>query len=688
MTESGTVAPDPFSLEGFQAQPRLTGITATPDGTRAVVGVSSLNADGTKFVGALWAVDTAGGQPARRLTRSSKGESSPRFTPDGDLLFVSARPLPPGPSGSGSGDDDPASLWLLPGTGGEARPVVTRSGGVGGFAVAPRAGTVVVVAPALPGSADEAADAEAVEDRRSGKISAILHEGVPVRYWDQDLGAAQNRLFVAVPGENADETWTLRDLTGPVGHALDHAAPDVSPDGSTVVTTWAVPEVDGATRSTVVAVDVVTGAVRTLADDDHHEFDGPRVSPNGTSVAMLREGRTSPTVSPTLEVVVVPLAGGPARVLTTGWDGWAYSVRWTPDSAALVVHADLGGRSPLFRVPVDGSSAPERLTVDHGAYPDFEPLADGRIVALRNAWDAPPAPVVVADDGTAVPLPGPAAPAAIPGRLEEIEATAEDGTPLRAWLALPAGASTADPVPLVLWVHGGPLSSWNSWSWRWNPWLLTTRGYAVLLPDPALSTGYGQAMIDRGWGAWGGAPFTDVMALTDAAEAHEAVDPSRTSMMGGSFGGYMANWIAGHTDRFAAIVSHASLWNLDTFGATTDAPWYWGREMSQEFAHANSPHRFAAQIVTPMLVVHGDKDYRVPIGEGLALWWALHHEAPRAAGEDGDTPPAVEHKFLYYPDENHWVLTPHHAELWYETVFAFLDHHVRGEPWVRPTRLG
>ena len=675
--------PDPFSLEGFQAQPRLGGLVVTPDGSRAVVGVSAPDHEGSRFTGALWAVDLAGEVPARRLTRSSKGESSPRFTPAGDLLFLSGRPVP-----GADGDDDPTSLWLLPGAGGEARPVVTRPGGVGGFAVARAAGTVVVVAATLPGSTDEAADAEAVQARRSDEVRAILHESTPVRFWDHDLGAASNRLFVASPAAGDDADWTLRDLTGHVGHALDHAAPDLSPDGSTVVTAWEVPEAGGDVRGTVVALDVATGALRTLADDDHHLFGDPRISPDGRTVAMIREGRTTPTTPPTVDVVTVPLAGGPVQVLTAGWDGWAHGLRWTPGGDALIVQGDLDGRGPLFRVALDGASAPVRLTADHGAYPDFEPLPDGGIVALRNAYDAPPAPVVVRADGTVVDLPGPAAAVTPPGRLEEVETTADDGTRIRSWLALPTGASAEDPAPLVLWVHGGPLSSWNAWSWRWNPWLLTARGYAVLLPDPALSTGYGARMVERGWGAWGAAPYTDVMAATDAAVEHEAVDGSRTAMMGGSFGGYMANWIAGHTDRFAAIVSHASLWNLDTFGGTTDAPWYWRRELTAESAAAYSPHRFAAEITTPVLVVHGDKDYRVPIGEGLALWWALNSVSPRPAGGTEDAPAPVAHKFLYYPDENHWVLTPHHAEVWYETVLAFLDLHVLGREWERPGRLG
>ena len=143
------------------------------------------------------------------------------------------------------------------------------------------------------------------------------------------------------------------------------------------------------------------------------------------------------------------------------------------------------------------------------------------------------------------------------------------------------------------------------------------------MPDPALSTGYGQDFIQRGWGAWGFAPYTDLMAATDAACAHPRVDATRTAAMGGSFGGYMANWIAGHTDRFDAIVTHASLWALDQFGPTTDGAYWWAREMTAEMAERNSPHRSVGEIRTPMLVIHGDKDYRVPIGEGLRLWFEL-----------------------------------------------------------------
>jgi dipeptidyl aminopeptidase/acylaminoacyl peptidase len=273
-------------------------------------------------------------------------------------------------------------------------------------------------------------------------------------------------------------------------------------------------------------------------------------------------------------------------------------------------------------------------------------------------------------------LPSPAAGVVVPGTLVDVAAKADDGRRLRSWLAVPEGKGRH---PLVVWVHGGPLGSWNSWSWRWNPWLLVAQGYAVLLPDPALSTGYGLSHIRASWGDWGGATYTDVIRSTDAALTRADLDRDRTALMGGSFGGYMANWVAGHTDRFKAIVTHASLWGLSRFGGTTDAAWYWAREMTPEMVEKSDPSQHLANIVTPMLVIHGDKDYRVPIGEALALWWDLC-----SAAED---PEALPHRFLYFPDENHWVLTPGHSALWYEAVMSFLRWHVLEGEEVVPDSL-
>ncbi|MET0191407.1 MAG: alpha/beta fold hydrolase [Pseudonocardia sediminis] len=677
----------PFDdLQTFVGLPRLSGLALSADGSRLVTRVSELDPDRTGYVGALWELDPAGRELPRRLTRGSAGESAPVFTPGGDLLFTSARP---DPDASSDATDPPSALWSLPAGGGEARLVGTRPGGVGGVVVAREAGTVVATSSTLPGSVDAEDDERRRTARTESKVTAILHDGHPVRHWDHDIGPAVPRLLAAAPVDDAGDgparlDWT--DLTPEPGHALVEADHDVSPDGRTVVTGWYTAYGHGEWRPSVVAIDVATGERRVLLDDPSAEFSGPRVSPDGTRVVALRETVPSPDRAPRIDLVVVPLDGGSPHggepvAVAPGWDRWPSGVRWTADSSALIVTADEGGRAPLFRVD-PGTGTVVRLTGDHGAYTDPCPSPDGRwVYALRGAVDAAPAPVRVdahTADGAPEPLVGPVPEHTLPGRLTEVTATAADGSPLRAWLALPADAAT-DPAPLLLWIHGGPLSSWNAWSWRWNPWLMVARGYAVLLPDPALSTGYGQDFVQRGWGGWGGTPYTDLMTVTDAAEALPEIDAGRTAAMGGSFGGYMANWVAGHTDRFRAIVTHASLWALDQFGPTTDHTEYWRHEMSPAMAQANSPHRHADAIVTPMLVIHGDRDYRVPIGEGLRLWWDL---TSRQA--DPATNP---HRFLYFPDENHWVLSPQHSVLWYQTVHAFLATHVLGTEWEVPDLL-
>ena len=676
-------APTPFrDLDQYIAIPRLSGLTLSPSGDRLVTAVASLDPKRTRWVTAIWEVDPDGKRLARRLTRSAKGESGAAFAPDGSVLFVSARPDP---------DADPAedampALWCLPAGGGEASVLATRPGGVSGVVVARDSGAVAVASATLPGAVTATDDAERRAARRDGKVSAILHESYPVRFWDHDLGPDRPRLLVGAPGGGPGVE--LRDVTGHVGGALaDESSWELTPDGRTLVVGWNVTEAQGSERYTLVAVDVASGQRSTLLSDPDHEYLTPVISPDGTRIALSVQTRPTPQEPPDVWLAVLDLPAdggmpGEPRALTRGWDRWPGRPAWTPDGAALIVPADSGGGAPLFRVDLDGTVT--RLTGDHGAYSDICVSPDGEhVYALRAAVDAPPAPIRLdprSADQQPEPLPSPVEPPVLPGRLDAVTATAEDGSALRSWLVLPDGAGAGHPAPLLLWIHGGPLGSWNSWSWRWNPWVAAAAGYAVLLPDPALSTGYGQDFIRRGWGRWGGEPFTDLMAITDAAVARLDVDQARTAAMGGSFGGYMANWVAGHTDRFAGIVTHASLWALDQFGPTTDAFYYWRREISAEMIAQNSPHLFVDRIRTPMLVIHGDKDYRVPIGEALRLWAEL---AEHSAAEDGSMP----HKFLYFPDENHWILTPQHAKVWYATVLAFLDSTVHGKPWVAPDIL-
>ncbi len=653
----------PFSdLNAYQAIPRTAGLALSPDGTRLVTSVATLDSDAVRWVTALWEVDPSGERTAERLTRSRKGEAAPAFLPNGDLLFTSARP---DPEGKESKDDAPAALWLLPARSGEARVVATRPGGIAGVVVARESGTVVASSATLPGAVTAEDDEQRRKERKDKKVSAILHKAYPVRFWDHDLGPDFPRLLTGAVEAHERIAWT--DRTPAPERALIEASYDVTPDGSAVVTTWRLDEPAAVTRSTLV---VLAGDERrVLCDEPGHEYGAPKISPDGQWVACTRSRHGDPSRSVDSRLVVVPLDGSAApREVAPGWDRWAGERHWLPDGSALLVTADEQGAAPVFRIDV-ATGAVTRLTGDRGAYGNLQISPDGATVyAIRAAVDAAPAPVRLSAtevDQEPALLQGPVDELALPGSLTEITTTAADGTPLRSWLVLP---DAEGPAPLVLWIHGGPLSSWNSWSWRWNPWLLAAQGYAVLLPDPGLSTGYGLAMVQRGWGAWGEEPYDDLMRCTDAAIARDDIDGTRTAAMGGSFGGYMANWVAGHTDRFRAVVTHASLWNLAQFGPTTDAAVYWQREMTPEMAQRNDPSAHVGAITSPVLVIHGDRDYRVPIGEGLRLWLELNQQV-----KDPATSP---HRFLYYPDENHWILTPQNASVWYRCVLSFLGVHL------------
>ncbi|MGV0679400.1 alpha/beta fold hydrolase [Mycolicibacterium fortuitum] len=649
-------------LDDYLSLPRVSGLAVSPDGSRVVTTVSTLNDKRTEFVSAIWELDPAGAEPARRLTQGVKGESAPGFTAGGDLLFIAVRP--------GEGEDElPAALFQLPAAGGEAFEVLSMPGGVTGAVSARAVEATLVAAPLLPSSDGFDDDKVRREARKDAKVSAILHTGYPVRHWDHDLGPDQPHIF------DADGR---RDLTPDPGAALRETTFDLSADGAFLVTSWRVQGPGTEVRLALVRIDRAGGERTTLVEEPGVDLDHPVIAPDCTAVAFTRETHSTPTSAPRITLCCMRF-GQDAVELAGEWDRWPSSVAWSADSSTLIVTADDGGRGPIFCVdPRSGAVA--RITDDDFTYTDVRPAPGGVIYALRSSYAVPPHPVRIDPDGTVTELPCFDAPE-LPGTLTEVTATAADGTPIHSWLTLPEGD---EPAPLVLWIHGGPLGSWNSWHWRWNPWLLTAQGYAVLMPDPGLSTGYGQDFIARGWGAWGAEPYTDLLAATDAACAHPRIDASRTAAMGGSFGGYMANWIAGHTERFKAIVTHASLWALDQFGPTTDGAYWWAREMTPEMAQHNSPHRFVGNIATPMLVIHGDKDYRVPIGEALRLWYELLTYSRLPADENGDSP----HRFLCYPTENHWVLSPQHAKIWYQVVIAFLVEHLRDEPVQLPELLG
>ena len=675
---------DLFTIDEMLRLPRLSSLKLSPDGSRLVVAVGGVAPDGTKMTTSLWQVDPADVVPPRRLTRSVEGEGAGvAFLPDGALLFESMRPDP-------DAKPDPQkkvnALWALPAGGGEARLLAAPEGGVCGISTARAAATIVFGANIQRGARDFEGDAERTKARKDAAVEALLFEDYPIRHWDHYLGPRHRRLYAATVPEGEERIDRPVDLEVDVtGFTFDESDADISPDGTFVVAVRRVFARFPETLDDLVRYETADGTARQLTSGDA-SYMAPAIAPDGRTVAAVRVTYATPAAPERLSLVLIDIATGGQRTLAAEVDRRPDHLVWGPDSSVLYFASDDAGLRSAYRVDLpDGRVT--RLTAA-GAVTDLCPAPDGRMVyALQSTIGSPPR--IVRFDST-TPDQAPVElrngiderGVVVPGVVEHLVAGAADGTPIGAWLVRPANASADAPVPLVVFVHGGPLGSWNSWHWRWNPHILAARGFAVLMPDPALSTGYGQAMLDRGWGQWGGNPYTDIMATVDEAIARPDIDAGSVALMGGSYGGYMANWVAGQTDRFRCIVTHASLWELLGFHGTTDHGPAWEHEMGDPYVDPSGYLRYSprehlaamAAMKTPMLVIHGEKDHRVPISEALILWTDMQR-----LGVPG--------RFLYFPDENHWILKPQNARIWYGTVLAFLDEHLRGIPFERDPLL-
>ena len=354
-------------LDHYLAIPRVSGLTLSPDGKRLVTTVSTLNGKGTEFASALWEIDPTGRKHARRITRSSKGEAGAVFAANGDLYFTSARPDPDSP------DADPVNaLWLLPADGGEARVVHSRAGGISSVMAAKDADATFVSAEVLAGSADEDNDDERRKARKDNKVSAILHSGYPVRYWDADLGPAEPRIFAVEQGDeqepgkpstvDAAAPLKLRNLTPGVGGSLRESKTVVSPDGKTIYTSMTKALAKADSREVLAAIDVATGNVKVLLDHEGMSyFPGP-VSPDNGTLVVESESDTTPTQAPQVKLHLLNVADGETtdlEPLAHHWDRWATVLAWLPDGSAVLAKADDDGASPVFLINVaDGGGHP------------------------------------------------------------------------------------------------------------------------------------------------------------------------------------------------------------------------------------------------------------------------------------------------------------------------------------------
>lgn len=661
---------------------RLQGLL-TNQGGRVIAPYSFLNAEGNAYLTHLADI---GGEVPRRITRGEVSIGPSALSETGTVIFAAKR------RGEDGKDAESPGLWELPDNG-EARKLADHDGGFTRIEL--KGETLIVEFPVHTWASTESDHQEFSTERSEAKVSGILHTGFPVRRWDHDVGPGHQTLAVAhldATGTDSDTDFDdpSDDLTSPAGLDFRYLS---LPSGRLV--DWAVDDEAGFVlvqlekpipgqleASEIWRIDLhgeraLHRLTKPAAD---HDYAIEAISPDGTRALVTREQFWTPESNLEAQLMVLDLETATLETVWPDADFW-FSPIWADDST-IVATADDHGRGSVFIGDVHDDQ-PRRLIGGPGQKYTFSglKLRGDSVVASASAIDVAPLPIAIElETGVISELANPATSFDEDGTLTEVEARAEDGTSVRAWLAQP---ESEGPHPLVVFAHGGPWGSWNAWTYRWNPWPFVEAGYAVLMPDPAISTGYGQAMIDRGQQELGGVPFTDIMALTAAACSRGDIDEERIALAGGSYGGYMANWVAGHTgSRFRCIVTHASLWNTTSMGRTTDnASW---DEAMREQSSTYSPHLFAADIEVPMLVIHGDKDYRVPIGQGQELWFDLLTKSATPLDGEGNT----QHRFLYYPDEGHWIMGRGNAEVWYRTVLAFLDTHVLGIDADRVRLLG
>ncbi len=669
-----------FDVHALVAMPRVSGFALSPDRAWIAVAAQVLDADAGRYRSALWRVPLDGGAP-RQLTRGRFNDRAPAFRRDGSLAFLSNRP--PGPEDPDH-DDTIAQIWLLPAEGGEPVPFTDEPLGVSAFAFATRTDRLVVEAPIDEAVSFDELRRTARERAKKGP-SALRYDRMPVRHWDHWVSPEVPHLVTYDGGGARAEG--RRDLTPEAGRAYLECGWHLADDGRLLVATEARPAADRLDEHALRLFDLEAGTSRLLGAGERVELAQPRISPDGSQVVAVREVRAAGVCSnPTLHLFDLSEPSGQGRPLAAGWDAWPEAPRWTA-AGEVVVTAPLRGDVPVFAVTPasDGAEDTVRaLVTDAGSFADvalIEPTATLPLLALRSRLTRPPEVVRITSAGVE-PLPiaadTVAAEAHLEGlagiaKIERFAVSSDDGVPVETILLTPRDAP--GPHPTLLWIHGGPMSAWgDGWHWRWNPLVFVARGYAVAMPNPRGSTGYGQAFVQGIWGnTWGGQCARDLHAVSDALEARPDLDPTRIAAMGGSFGGYMSNWLGATTDRYRCLVTHASIYSMSQFYGTTDYPaWrthsmgmtpYDGRDRYDLF----SPERRVADWRTPTLIIHGERDYRVPIGEALALFEGLQlHGVPS--------------DLLVFPDEGHWIQRPRNIVTWYDEVRAFLDRHLQETP--------
>ncbi len=640
----------------------------TPDGKFTIVTLTRYDVELNKGQTDLWRIPTAGGA-AEQLTSDPASESEPEVSPDGRWVLFSAK----------RDEDKAAQLYVLPLAGGEARRltnVPTGAGSAKWFTDSRRIAFLSAVWPDLP---DFAAQGKRLKEREDSKMSGRVYERAPVTYWDHFLNDRETHVWVTTLEGRAPTSPTLAARRALPPQDPGAGSYDISPDGKELAfvadtdatgiqsnaDVFVVPMADessnaGAPVTPVVATNLTPG---NPADDAN-----PLYSPDGQWLAYTR--KAIPTFyADTQKLVLRSRKDGTTRTLAANFDRSADGLVWTPDAKALYGSIDDAATRRVYRFDVATGAAMPLTRAG-----DFAGLAlagkPAVLVATRQSFSEPPALVRVdlktGDTARLSAFNDALLGGVSMGKVESVTYAGANSDPIQMWVVYPPGFDPAKKYPLFLLLHGGPHNGiTDAWTYRWNAQVFAGWGYVVAWHNFHGSSGFGQQFTDSINPDQATLPYGDTIKATEWFMAKPWIDTERMVAGGGSYGGYLATTLLGREHPFKALIAHAAVYNEYTqigsdYGAEK-ARFYQYWEKPAEF-QANSPHMAAANFKTPTLVIHGQLDQRVPVNHGMELFNTLQTKG-------------IPSKFVYFPDENHWVLKPQNSLFWYEQVKEWVTHY-------------
>ena len=664
---SSAVFARPMTETDLATMKRLSGATASPDGTVIAYQLRETDLDANKGKTDLYMLKLgAKPQPMMFASKPDKNEHDPAFAPDGKSIFYISNE---------SGSDQ---IWRYDIATATTAQASNFKADVSGFKISPDGQKFAVWGDIARDCMEFGCEKDG-DTSKPGPGTGREYDQLMIRHWDQwETPGNYSRVFTVVLGADGklgtlgaamDGTLVGDAPTKPFGGGEEISW---SADSSGIAYTLRLADKNEAksTNLDIYGASLKSKEIVNLTADNAGMDTTPAMSPDGKWMAWTSMPRATYEAD-RLVVKLMDLKSGKVTALTEKWDRSVASLAWALDSQSLLVTAQDVLETPLYRVDLKGKVT--RLT-DRGSIAEAVPLKNGGIVYAINSIAGPSDLVYMDAKGKTTRLTNVNADTLAsldPVNYQKFDFAGANGEQVFGQIVKPQNAT--GKLPVLLLVHGGPQGSFNnSWSYRWNPAVMASQGYAVVTIDFHGSTGYGQKFTDSINKNWGGWPLEDLQKGMEAVgKIDTQLDTANACALGGSYGGYMMNWISGNwPDRFKCLVNHAGIFDLRAMAYETEELWFdqWdngGPWTTRTDGEKWNPVSHVAKWKTPTLVIHGEKDYRIPYSQSLAAFTALQQQG-------------VESKLLVFPDENHWVLKPKNSIQWHQTVFAWLAKHLKG----------